>query len=456
MNKVTYFDVEYANSKNKSICQIGLVCEDYNTGDSYYPEQNIYLNPEDGFDDICISIHGITTSKVKEAPNFSSVWPEIEKYFTNTVVIGHNVAGADLDALFKNLKRHNIDLPEVYYICTLSLARTYVPSFLIENYSMGALCEYFDIDIDSEHDAFDDACANTDLFKTLVQTYDIDISKHISRYTPHETKEFEHYVSSPVIRKAISNFYGMVRGFSIDNKITSEEAAHIKKWRDEYNQYAGVKEIAAIIAKIDKILEDDLITVEESFNLQKIVREYMDIVSSSPITLATQILNGIMEGIVVDGEISTEEGEHLRRWLYDNIYLSGHYPFDKVIEILEDALADSVISKAESEYITDTIYSLLNPVETLRVQVNSVDGKNICLSGNFAYGSKSKVEEYINENGGTIDATVKKSTNILLIGAYESQAYSNGTYGTKVKKAIEYNKKGCNIQIVKELDLIKK
>ena len=36
------------------------------------------------------------------------------------------------------------------------------------------------------------------------------------------------------------------------------------------------------------------------------------------------------------------------------------------------------------------------------------------------------------------------------------QAYSNGTYGTKVKKAIEYNEKGCNIQIVKEKDFFNK
>ena len=30
MEKITYFDVEYANSKNKAICQLGIVCENYN------------------------------------------------------------------------------------------------------------------------------------------------------------------------------------------------------------------------------------------------------------------------------------------------------------------------------------------------------------------------------------------------------------------------------------------
>lgn len=31
-------------------------------------------------------------------------------------------------------------------------------------------------------------------------------------------------------------------------------------------------------------------------------------------------------------------------------------------------------------------------------------------------------------------------------------SYSNGTCGNKVKKAIEYNQKGCNIIIMKEKD----
>lgn len=454
MKKATYFDVEFANSKNKSICQIGLVCEDYETGDPYYPEQNIYVNPSDGFDAMCVKVHGITADKVKDKPPFPQVWADIEQYFTNTVVIGHNVATSDLDALTKNLTRHNIDIPELYYICTLDLAKKFVPSFAIENYRLGTLCAYFDIDIDSEHDAFDDACANADLFKALVETYNIDVHAHIRRYVPHAVRDFEQYVASPVIRKSISEFYGIVRGFSIDNKITDEEATYITKWRDDHRQYAGQEEINDILCAIDEILADGIVTVAETFKLQSIVKKYLDIVSTSPITLATQILNGIMEGVVADGEITTEESHHLMLWLYDNIYLSGHYPFDKVINILEDALADSVVTQEESAYITETINSILNPVESLKAMVNSVDGKHVCLSGNFAYGNghKSDVEAYITQHGGVIDASVKKSTDILLIGACECQAYAHGTYGTKVKKALEYNQKGCNIQIMKESD----
>lgn len=455
MDKITYFDVEFANSKNKSICQIGLLCESYETGMAISNPQTIYINPEDGFDDNCVKVHGITAHTVKGAPAFPQVWTSIEKYFTNAVVIGHNIAAADLDALVKNLNRYSLDIPVIYYVCTYDLAKEYVPAFAVENYKLSTLCNFFGINIGKAHDALDDAVASSNLFKALVKQYDIDVSTHIKKYVLHNCKEFTQYVASSVLRKSICEFYGILRGFSIDNVINDEEIEYITKWKMEHQKYSAQPDVAAIIATIDRILEDGIVTVDEIISLQYSVRKYLDLVSTSPVTLATQILDGILKGITVDGEVSEAECKSLRQWLYDNIYLSDHFPFNKTIELIDKVLEDSVITKEESEFITAAISEMLNPVEVLRTQVNSVEGKTVCLSGNFAYGSKSDVEAYIVSHGGTIDKSVKKTTSILLIGDCECQAYSNGTYGTKVKKAMEYNSKGCSIQIIKEADLIK-
>lgn len=452
MDKVTYFDVEYANSKNKSICQIGIMCESFNTGDPYYPERNLYIDPEDGFDNNCVRIHGITQTTVENAPAFPEAWKEIEEFFTNAVVVGHNVASSDLNALVRALRRYNLDIPEFYYICTYELAKEYVPRYCVSNYSLSALCEYFDIDIDSEHNAFDDACACSDLFRTLIEEYGIDPESCIRKYSFDDVKKHTQYIDSAELRKAISEFYGIIRGFSIDNVITKDEADYIECWRNEYIGFSNHKEIADIISVIDDILEDGVVTLEEVALLQSSIRIYLDVVSTSSVTLATQILDGILKGIIVDGEITEEECKNLRQWLYDNIYLSNHFPFDKAIMIVDKVLEDGVLTLEESEYMTNIINDLLNPVDALKAQVNSVEGKHVCLSGNFAYGQKSKVEEYIVEHGGIIDSNVKKSTDILIIGRNECTAYSNGCYGTKVKKAIEYNEKGVNISIIKEDD----
>ena len=452
MKKVTYFDVEYANPKSKAICQMGIVCEDYETKEPYYPELNIYVDPEDGFATQCICVHGITADKVKNEPNFKQIWSDIEKYFTNAVIIGHNVAGSDLDALVKNLRRYDIDIPIMYYIDTLQLAKDYIERYQVPNYSMSALCKYFDIDIDSEHDAFDDACACADLFNILVEEFDIDPEPYVKKYEPKEIKLSNAYIDNTVLRKSISEFYGVIRGFSIDNKINTEEITFIENWKVENEKYSNHKEISDIIAVVDNILDDEMVTLDEITDLQMAIKFYLDKMATSPITLATQILDGILKGITTDGEISEEECKNLRQWLYDNIYLSDHFPFNKTIDIVEKVLEDSILTSEESIYLTSVIDDMLNPVESLKSQIFSVEGKSVCLSGNFAYGQKSDVEKYILERGGKIDSSVKKTTDYLMIGDYECQAYSNGTYGTKVKKAIEYNEKGCNIEIIKESD----
>lgn len=452
MDSLTFFDVEYANSKNKSICQIGIVHERFNDGECERRTEGILIDPEDGFNEHSVKVHGITASRVQGAPNFKTIWPNIERYFTNAVVVGHNVATSDLDALVKNLKRYNLDIPQIYYICTLELAQHYIPAFAVDNYRQSTLCEYFGIDTGRSHDAADDSRACAELLKAIVKNYDVKLSAHIKKYAPREVKAFEQYIESPVVRKSISEFYGVLRGFSIDSFISEDEISYIVRWKQEQARFAHQEDIAKILAAIDRILEDGKVSVDEILSLQGIVRAYLNLVSTSPVTLATQILDGILKGITIDGEITEGECKNLRQWLYDNIYLSDHFPFDRTIEIVERVLADGVITSEESQEMTALICDMLNPVETLKSQVYSVEEKHVCLSGNFAYGQKSDVEEYIVDHGGIIDGNVKKATDILLVGDCECQAYSNGTYGTKVKKAMEYNKKGCNIQIIKEAD----
>ncbi|MBO5299237.1 MAG: 3'-5' exonuclease, partial [Clostridia bacterium] len=114
--KVTFFDVEYANTRNKSICQLGILSRELDGSDPEVVQIDILVDPEDVFDENCVRIHGVTAESTKNASNFKTVWQGIEKYFTNAVVIGHNIASADLDALHKNFERYGIEIPEIYYL----------------------------------------------------------------------------------------------------------------------------------------------------------------------------------------------------------------------------------------------------------------------------------------------------------------------------------------------------
>ncbi len=452
MDKFTFFDVEYANSKNKSICQIGILCELYQDNEVHTKEYNLYINPEDEFDNLCVRVHGITKGMVEAKPTFAAVWPMIEKCFTNAIIVGHNVAGADLDALVKCLRRYEFDVPDLYYVDTYAIAKSEIEKFEVNNYGLEQLCSYFGIDTYNAHNAFEDACANAKLFHALVSKYGIDINALVQKYIPHETQSFTTYISSPELRKKISELYGIIRGFTIDNVITDEEADYFKAWKNENLEYSSQKEIFEIISAINLILADGIVTIDEMKSLQRMISSYLEVVDSSPVTLATQILNGIMKGIAQDGEITEAECISLRTWMYDNIYLSGHFPFNRLIETLDRVLEDGVLTAKESTEVMETIEALLNPIESTRKQILSVEGKKICLSGEFKHGKKADVEALLIEKGAIIETSVKKTTDILMVGDLECQSYSNGTYGTKVKKAMEYNDKGRNILIIKESD----
>lgn len=447
--KVLYFDVEWANSKNKSICQIGLMIEDFETKDPIYPELNIYINPNDDFDIMCTNVHHINYEKVKNEPTFDIVWKDIEKYFLKSIVIGHNVKSADLDALVKNLKRYNLDIPEMYYVDTYEVSKHVIHPAYVKNYSLSSLCKYFDIDIDNAHDAFDDACACADLMQALVKYYDVDINDYIKKYEARNTKEFETFINSSQMRREINGLYGVIQGIEMDAVIKFEEKRYLEKWYDEHKIYSANQEVCTILNVLCKVLSDNIVTYEEVCALRSVVAKYIYNLQGSIETLATQQLQGILEGISVDNEINKKEIDNLNIWLYQNDYLIGHYPYDRIIEVIKQVIEDKIITKEENELLLNIFDELLNPIDNIKNQVVEINGNTFCLTGEFKYGTRQQVVEYIESNGGIYTPNPTKKTNYLVVGSYGSAAYVNGSYGSKIKKAFE---KG--ITIIKEEDLI--
>lgn len=440
MRKVLYFDVEWANSQNKSICQMGLISEDFDTGEPILPELNIYVDPEDKFDRVCMEVHHITFAKVKGCKNFPEIWAETYDYFINSVIIGHNVKSADLNALVKNLQRYNIDIPELWYIDTYSLARHLIDPILVNNYTLSTLCEFFEIDMDNEHDAFDDACACSDLLSAIINRYHINIDDYTEHYSVKDICEIIPYTSSLEYRREINQLYGVISGIEMDNKINDKEYNYLVNWRHEHNAYQYIKSVKHIFNLIDLILEDGVVTIDELDLLKNVIITYLQLQQSSKETLATQYLQGLIIGIKADEKIQDIEVYKLQQWLYQNIYLSGHYPYDKLIGLLEDILKDDIITAAEKEELNDMFEELLDPLKKIQDQVIKFVNKAFCLSGNFIHGTKSDIEQYICSKGGVIDKNVKRTTDYLVVGGKGSDEYSNGTYGTKVKKAKELGK----------------
>ena len=437
IDNLLYFDVEYANSKNKSICQMGLMIEERDTQEPVYPELELYVNPEDNFDVNCVNVHHISSETVKDALPFDKLWPQIEKYFVNSVVVGHNISSSDLDALCKDLVRYNIAIPELWYLDTLEIARDYIKPIDIADYKLSTLCEYFDVYMGEEHNAFDDACACADLLRTMQSVFDIDLDDYVKHYEFNKEFEFSPYVCALGMARELNLLIGEVNGILADGIISELESNRLKNWYEAHKDFVANSEYKKIMDVFADILNDGVVTVEETQKLKQELIVITQDLSSSMETKATQLLQGMINGITSDQEISEGEVLSLQRWLYENDYLMGHYPYDKIKDAIDGVLEDKIITEEEKNYLTSLFNELFNPIKEAIKETIVFENNEFCLSGEFVHGTKDAVEKFIVSKGGIVNKSVRKKTNYVVVGGNGSNAYSNVNYGTKVKKALE-------------------
>jgi len=146
-------DVETANADMASICQVGLakyessvLCDEWKT----------YIDPEDYFEGINISIHGIDSSVVKGSPTFPEVKETIGSYFRDSVVVCHT--HFDRVAISQAATRYGLNLPECTWLDSAKVARRTWKECAWKGYGLYNVCKLFGYEF-RHHDALEDAKA---------------------------------------------------------------------------------------------------------------------------------------------------------------------------------------------------------------------------------------------------------------------------------------------------------
>ena len=175
----------------------------------------------------------------------------------------------------------------------------------------------------------------------------------------------------------------------------------------------------------------------------------------SDTTKALQELQGFIMGITCDGILSDDEIYGMQQWVDTHCELKGQYPFDKIYGAVEQVLEDNIITEGERKYLFALFNNILNPVDcnARKCSIDVIEAK-ICLTGDFDSMSKSELEKTLELQGAIIKKTVVKDLKYLIVGGKGSDKWAHGNYGTKVKKAMEWNEKGANIEIIKEEDIV--
>lgn len=173
-------DVETPNSKNDGICSIGtLLLTDDKITDEWYT----LVDPEDIFEDFNMSIHHIRPRDVAGAPRFEDVWERISGYIEQRTVIAHN-AEFDLTVLAKALENRHMPLPEMRYICTVTLGRKvhYCGTNVKGDLVLSNLAGTLGVELEKHHNALFDTRACAGIFLRLREMYDFSPEDYVRKF----------------------------------------------------------------------------------------------------------------------------------------------------------------------------------------------------------------------------------------------------------------------------------
>ena len=219
-------DVETANANMASICQIGAArFVDGTVAD----EWKTYVDPQDCFDGINVSIHGIDATVVRGAPTFPETSAPLKQFLSSQIVVSHT--HFDRVALHQAAARHNIVLPSCTWLDSARVARRAWSEFASGGYGLSNVCKTIGYEF-KHHDALEDAKAAGHIILAAIAHSGLDIEGWL--YRVRQSIEPDNAISGAAIRregKLEGPLHGEVLVFTgaleIPRRVAADMAANV-------------------------------------------------------------------------------------------------------------------------------------------------------------------------------------------------------------------------------------
>ncbi len=168
-------DVETANADLASICQIGLAS--YENG-VLKSEWKTYVDPEDYFDGLNVSVHGIDEATVEGAPNFQSLSGALRSQLAGKVVVCHT--HFDRVAVYQAGRRHHAIALECKWLDSAQVVRRAWTECARKGYGLQDVCAMLGYKF-KHHDALEDAKAAAHILLAACSKTGLDIDGWFAR-----------------------------------------------------------------------------------------------------------------------------------------------------------------------------------------------------------------------------------------------------------------------------------
>ncbi|GAA1981270.1 DEDD exonuclease domain-containing protein [Amycolatopsis minnesotensis] len=160
------FDLETTGTKPgpDGITEIGAVKV---RGGEVLGEFGTFVNPGMPIPPQIVSLTGITTAMVHDAPRIERVLPSFLEFIGGAVLVAHN-AGFDTGFVRAACAAHGYAWPKAAVVCTVRLARRVIPREETPSYRLSALAQLFGASTTPNHRALADARATVDVLHGLL------------------------------------------------------------------------------------------------------------------------------------------------------------------------------------------------------------------------------------------------------------------------------------------------
>jgi DNA polymerase-3 subunit epsilon len=144
-------DVETANPALSSICQVGIAS--FRDGRLCGSWESL-INPEDYFDPINVSIHGIDEGDVQSSPTWCEVYPGVCAVLQDGIAVSHTAF--DRVSILRACERNDLPCREFRWLDSAKVVRRAWPIFSKRGYGLANVAVHFCIQYRA-HDALEDA-----------------------------------------------------------------------------------------------------------------------------------------------------------------------------------------------------------------------------------------------------------------------------------------------------------
>jgi DNA polymerase-3 subunit epsilon len=161
------FDLETTGTRHGAdgITEIGAVKV---RGGQVLGEFGTFVNPGMPIPPQIVTLTGITTAMVHDAPRIERVLPAFLEFIAGTVLVAHN-SGFDTSFMRAACQEHGYPWPRLAVVCTVKLARRVIPRDETPSYKLSALAALLGARTTPNHRALDDARATVDVLHSLLE-----------------------------------------------------------------------------------------------------------------------------------------------------------------------------------------------------------------------------------------------------------------------------------------------